>query len=166
MICFCGYGTVSFDDVMKIGDTQINGWKTCSSATVSATSLTWMDLGSNTDLHSKRPTTSHLSHGTAPTACQRFYFRHWVNWSHTINVCAFNYIWFITASLTCIHTVQSNYTTSKIALTHQNCTSSPPSPSHCSELLLGPTCKNITDRLNQITPIIYSVSVGTFLFQP
>jgi hypothetical protein len=39
--------------------------KTCTSATFSATNLTWTDLGSNLDLRGERPATDRLSDGTA-----------------------------------------------------------------------------------------------------
>jgi hypothetical protein len=39
--------------------------KTCPSATLSTTNLTWTDPGSNTGLHVWRPAANRLSHGTA-----------------------------------------------------------------------------------------------------
>jgi hypothetical protein len=39
--------------------------KTCSSATLSTTSLTWIDLGANPGLRGEGPATNDLSHGTA-----------------------------------------------------------------------------------------------------
>jgi hypothetical protein len=39
--------------------------KTCPSATLSTTNLTWTDPGSNPDLGGERPVINHLSHGTA-----------------------------------------------------------------------------------------------------
>jgi hypothetical protein len=39
--------------------------KTCPSATLSTTNLTWIDLGSNPGLRGERPATNRLSHGTA-----------------------------------------------------------------------------------------------------
>jgi hypothetical protein len=39
--------------------------KTCPSATLSTTNLTWTDPGSNPGLRGKRPATNRLSHGTA-----------------------------------------------------------------------------------------------------
>jgi hypothetical protein len=38
--------------------------KTCPSATLSTTNLTWTDLGSNPGLRGERPATNRLSHGT------------------------------------------------------------------------------------------------------
>jgi hypothetical protein len=37
--------------------------KTCPSATLSTTNLTWTDLGSNPGLRGERPATNRLSHG-------------------------------------------------------------------------------------------------------
>jgi hypothetical protein len=39
--------------------------KTCPSATLSTTNLTWTDPGSNPGLHGESPATNRLSHGTA-----------------------------------------------------------------------------------------------------
>jgi hypothetical protein len=41
------------------------GRKTCYSATLSTTSLTWTDLGRNPEPHDERPPTDRLSHGKA-----------------------------------------------------------------------------------------------------
>jgi hypothetical protein len=39
--------------------------KTCPSATLSSTNLTWTDRGAKPGLHSERPATNHLSHGSS-----------------------------------------------------------------------------------------------------
>jgi hypothetical protein len=41
------------------------GRKTCPSVTLFTTNPTWIDPGSNLGLHSERPATNRLSHGTA-----------------------------------------------------------------------------------------------------
>jgi hypothetical protein len=41
--------------------------KTCPSATLSTTNLTWTDPGSNPGLRGERPATNRLSHGKAKT---------------------------------------------------------------------------------------------------
>jgi hypothetical protein len=43
-----------------------SGRKTCHSATLCTTNLTWTDLGSNPDLRGVSPSSNRLSHGTAP----------------------------------------------------------------------------------------------------
>jgi len=46
-------------------ESQGTGTKTCSSATLSTTNLTWTDLESKPDLHAERPMNHRLNHGTA-----------------------------------------------------------------------------------------------------
>jgi hypothetical protein len=49
---------------MKLtGENRSTRGKTCTSATLSTTNLTWTDPGSNPDLRSDRPVTNRLSHG-------------------------------------------------------------------------------------------------------
>jgi hypothetical protein len=51
---------------MKLTDeNRITRGKTCPTATLSTTNLTWTDPRSNPGLHSGRPTTNRQSHGTA-----------------------------------------------------------------------------------------------------
>jgi hypothetical protein len=47
------------------GDNRSVRRKTCPSATLSTTSLTWTELGSNLNLSGEKPATNRLSHGTA-----------------------------------------------------------------------------------------------------
>jgi hypothetical protein len=48
--------------------------KTCPSATLSTTNLTWTDQGSIPGLRGERPATNRLSHGTAITLCWKILF--------------------------------------------------------------------------------------------
>jgi hypothetical protein len=51
---------------MKLtGENRSTRRKTCPSATLSTTNLTWTDPGSNPGLRGERPATNRLSHGTA-----------------------------------------------------------------------------------------------------
>jgi hypothetical protein len=53
------------------GENRRTQRKTCPSATLSTTNLTWIDPGANPGLHSERLATNDLSHGMAKTV---FYF--------------------------------------------------------------------------------------------
>jgi hypothetical protein len=50
---------------MKLTGKPTTRRKTCPSATLSTTNLTWTDPGSNPGLRGERPATNCLSHGTA-----------------------------------------------------------------------------------------------------
>jgi hypothetical protein len=51
---------------MKLtGENRSTRVKTCPSATLSTTNLTWTEPGSNPGLRGERPATSRLSHGTS-----------------------------------------------------------------------------------------------------
>jgi hypothetical protein len=51
---------------MKLtGENRSTRGKTCPSATLSTTTSTWLDPGSNPGLCGERPATNRLSHGTA-----------------------------------------------------------------------------------------------------
>jgi hypothetical protein len=53
---------------MKLtGENRSTRGKTCPSATLSTSNLTWTDQGSNPALRSERPATNRLSHGMAVT---------------------------------------------------------------------------------------------------
>jgi hypothetical protein len=72
--------TVFFYQVLQLIEHQWNeidrrkpkysGGKTCPSATLSTTNLTWTDPGSNPGLRVERPATNRLSHGTATLMCK------------------------------------------------------------------------------------------------
>jgi hypothetical protein len=47
------------------GENRRTRRKTCPSATLSTTNPTWIDPGANSGLHSEKPATNRLSHGTA-----------------------------------------------------------------------------------------------------
>jgi hypothetical protein len=49
------------------GKLKYLGVKTCPSATLSTTNLTWTEPGSNPGFRGERPVTNRLSHGTAVT---------------------------------------------------------------------------------------------------
>jgi hypothetical protein len=55
---------------MKLtGENRSTRGKTCPSATLFTTNLTWTDPGSDPDLRGGRPATNRLSHGTVPQSC-------------------------------------------------------------------------------------------------
>jgi hypothetical protein len=59
---------------MKLtGENRQLGKKTCPSATLSTTNLTWTDPGSNPGLRGERPATNRLSHGTGKTSLSILY---------------------------------------------------------------------------------------------
>jgi hypothetical protein len=58
------FGERRWNDILT-GENRRTRRKTCPSATLSATKLTWIDPATNTGLRGERPATNYLSHGTA-----------------------------------------------------------------------------------------------------
>ena len=57
---------------MKLTGENRSTWrKTCPSATLSTTNPTWIDPELKPGLRGERPTTNHMSHGTAMSKCNQ-----------------------------------------------------------------------------------------------